>query len=286
MTPRALSIKTRIVISIVAVVSVLAAIKNTPMMRIIVTIIISVVLISCKHRNQEHECVKGLMKAAYYQHGMDTAMPQIKDLKVGFVIHVDTNIKAHHFISFCEDFARRRSIDTVEALRFTYDAEKTRLTSKQIERILNKNKAEADSIHRINNSGQQLVWLINNSNDTVILQMQDWLYICILEAIDINKEWRPIEYWCFSRCGNSYYNKKIMPKMANSFVMDIPRNGDYKTKLRFKLLGLDKFYYSNTFDGKINYCCFKEDVSKYEKGMPHFKLEKLINFEIPPPPLK
>ncbi len=253
-------------------------------MRILSVIAIVYVLISCKIRIEEPKCAKGLMSRAYYEHGVDTPVPQIKGLKNDFIILVDTNTKAHDFISFREEYARRQSMDTFEALRYLEETERAKPTNKQITEILNKNKREADSIHLVNNTGKQLVWLINNSKDTIIVQMQDWLYLCILEALDLNNEWKPIEYWRFSKCGNSYFNRTVLPKMANSFVMDIPQSGNYKTKLRFKLLGLDKFYFSNTFDGKIDYCCFSEDSSEYERGKPHYKLEKMISFKKPPPP--
>jgi hypothetical protein len=250
-------------------------------MKFLFVIIIELTLISCKTRKNEPKCSKGLMNRAYHEHGVDTSIPEIKGLQDKFVVLVDTNILAHNFISFKEDYARLQSVDTFEATIYMDDAERAKLTSKQIREILNKNKKEADSIHEVNNNGQQLVWLINNSKDTITLQMQDWLYICILEALDLNSEWRPIEYWRFSNCGNSYYNKRLLPKTANSFVISIPKIGNYKTKLRFKLLGMDKFYYSNPFNGNIDYCSFIEDSSTYERGKPHYKLEKLINLEIP-----
>jgi hypothetical protein len=259
----------------------LAAILKIASMKILSVIIIGLSLVSCKTKKDEPKCSNGLMDRAHYEHGVDTSIPKIKGLKNEFVILIDTNIQAHDFVSFHEDYARRRTVDTFEALLYANEAENTKLTKKQIAEILSKNKSEADSIHQVNNNGQQLVWLINNSRDTISLQMQDWLYICILEALDLNNEWRPIEYWRFSNCGNSYYNKRLLPKTANSFITSIPQNGNYKTKLRFKLLGLNRFYYSNLFSGNIDYCSFSEDSSRYERGKPHYKLEKLINLEIP-----
>ena len=56
--------------------------------------------------------------------------------------------------------------------------------------------------------------------------------------------------------------------------------GDYKTLLRYKILGFDKLYYSNSFAGNIEYCQFKEDSSTYikfeGKMHPHFPLDSLI----------
>jgi hypothetical protein len=245
-------------------------------MKLLCLIIFGLSLVSCKNQKNEPKCFKGFMDRAHYEHGVDTSIPKIKGLKNEFIILVDTNIQAHDFISFKEGYARHRTVDTFEALIYTNEAENTKLTKKQIATILNKNKREADSIHHVNNNGQQLVWLINNSMDTITIQMQDWFYICILEALDLNNKWRPIEYWRFSKCGNSYYNKQFLPKTANSFITNIPKIGNYQTKLRFKLLGLNRFYFSNTFNGKIDYCSFTEDSLNYDRGKPHYKLEELI----------
>ncbi|MNE57953.1 hypothetical protein D3C80_1529510 [compost metagenome] len=125
---------------------------------------------------------------------------------------------------------------------------------------------------------RQEVWLINNSSDTIEVQMQDGSYVCILEAKNKSHKWKPIEFWRFSRCGNSYYSKRFLPKTANSFLAIHLNKGEYKTKLRYKLLGADKFYYSNEFDGQIEYCQFLEDSSSFtSRGRPHYKLDTLVN---------
>ena len=140
-------------------------------------------------------------------------------------------------------------------------------------------RQQADSAHIKNNQGQNQVWIINNSKDTVTIQMQDWSFICVLQAKTKGGQWYPIQYWRFSTCGNSYYSKHFPPKTANSFVTKLPNEGDYKTKIRYKLLGADKFFYSNEFDGRINYCEFVEDSTNYNnrgEPQPHFKLDSLI----------
>jgi hypothetical protein len=201
------------------------------------------------------DCKIGQMKPAWYEHGIDELIPNIKGLQNEFTIIVDTNFKATNFISFNEDYSRERStkLDTSD-LNWTDDWEK--LTTKQkLEKVNQEKKSyltQADSAHILNNQGQQQVWIINNSKDTVTIQMQDWSFICVLQAKTKGGQWYPIQYWRFSTCGNSYYSKHFPPKTANSFVTKLPNEGDYKTKLRYKLLGADNFFYSNEFDGRIN----------------------------------
>lgn len=230
------------------------------------------------------DCKTGEMQSAWYTMGQDEISPKITGLKPEFIILVDTNLKATNFISFHEQYNRENSteLDTSD-LNWTDGWDK--LTIKQkLEKVRKERKSyqiQADSIHLLNNQGQQLVWIINNSKDTVTIQMQDWSFICILQAKTKSGQWNPMQYWRFSTCGNSYYLKHFPPKTANSFITKLPDKGDYKTKLRFKLLGKDKYYYSNEFDGKINYCEFVEDCTHYNTRQgtpqPHFKLERLIN---------
>jgi len=114
--------------------------------------------------------------------------------------------------------------------------------------------------------------------------MQDWSYICVLQGLTKGGQWFPLQYWRFSNCGNSYHDKHFPPKTANSFITTIPNKGDYETKLRFKLLGTDKFYYSNEFTGKINYCDFVEDSTNYNdrssKPEPHYKLDSIVHLSM------
>jgi hypothetical protein len=229
------------------------------------------------------DCKTGQMKPAWYEHGIDEQIPNIKGLQNEFVIIVDTNSKAKNFISFDEDYSRERSnkLDTSD-LNWTDNWEQ--LTPKQkFEKVNQEKKSyliQADSAHFLNNQGQQQVWIINNSRDTVTIQMQDWSFICVLQAKTKGGQWYPIQYWRFSTCGNSYGFKKFPPKTANSFITELPNKGDYLTKLRYKLLGENKYYYSNEFEGKINYCEFVEDSTdyndRYDNKKPHFKLDTLI----------
>jgi hypothetical protein len=236
--------------------------------------------------NEDFNCSKGLMKEAWYEHGLDEVIPPVKDLREDFVILVDTNFKATNFISFDEDYSRTQSntLDTSE-LSLINPVEWEKLSVKEKLEKLSEQKIsyrqQANSAHIRNNRGQNQVWIINNTADTVSIQMQDWSYICILQGLTKGGQWFPIQYWRFSTCGNSYHYKQFAPRTANSFITTIPNSGEYETRLRFKLLGTDKFYYSNEFIGKINYCEFVEDSMSYKDigpiSEPHYKLDTLVN---------
>jgi hypothetical protein len=238
-----------------------------------------------KEFKESFNCSKGLMKAAWYEHGIDEPIPPIKNIENGFTILVDTNCKATNFISFDEDYSRTQSIQLDSSdLSWTDNWGKLSIKQKH-EKIIQEKlsyKINADKTHIKNNNGQNQIWIINNSNDIVSIQMQDWSYICVLQGFSKGGQWLPVQYWRFSTCGNSYYTKKFLPKTANSFIIKLPVKGDYETKLRFKLLGTDKFYFSNEFKGRINYCEFVEDSTNFNdrrsKPEPHYKLDTLIRF--------
>lgn len=225
------------------------------------------------------------MEPAWYEHGINEPIPALKVLSNNFLIVVDPNFKATNFISFEEDYLRHQSINRdTNDLKLNYFEENwDKLSIKKRLKMLDStklaNKLEADSVHLINNQGKNQVWVINNTSDTVSIQMQDWSFICILQGLTKSGRWLPLQYWRFSGCGNSYHHKQFAPKTANSFLFTIPNKGDYQTKLRFKILGVDQFYYSNEFTGKIDYCEFVEDSSNHtpdQSPPPHYKLDSII----------
>lgn len=227
------------------------------------------------------------MQRAWYEYGAYEPISDITGLTNVFQIKVDSDCKAINFVSCNEQYCRERSmqLDTtdlqwMEGWDMLTVNEKLQMRDKERADY----KQEADSVHLANNRGQQQVWIINNSDDTVTIPVQDWSYICILQGRAKDGLWYPVQYWNFSTCGNSYSDKHFPPKTANSFVTTIPREGDFATKLRYKLLGKNNFYYSNEFDGKIDRCQFVEDSSSYRrygiKRLPHYKLDSIIHLMI------
>ncbi|EPR73291.1 hypothetical protein ADIWIN_1722 [Winogradskyella psychrotolerans RS-3] len=82
----------------------------------------------------------------------------------------------------------------------------------------------------------------------------------LLEAKDKNEEWKPIEYlkqYSFL-CGTGHEDYRLKPK---HFIFSTVKRyeGNYKTKLRVKLMSFNKIYYSNTFEGHINYSQFDSE---------------------------
>ncbi|MCH2045621.1 MAG: hypothetical protein MK212_16010 [Saprospiraceae bacterium] len=107
--------------------------------------------------------------------------------------------------------------------------------------------------------------LCNRSEDTLKIPTQDYYLFIIQEAQDSNKNWKPIEYWQYSDCGNSYITLEIP---ANSYVFTKRKRytkGDYKTKIRLKLLLQDSVIYSEPYIGSINYKQFLIPPSKNER---------------------
>lgn len=208
------------------------------------------------YANQDSiDCKEGQMQAARFEMGTKEEVPDFLQKMSDFGIYVDTTNRAINFVSFHEDYLR------------TSDSSMS--------------GENPDSIHKVNNTNKQQVWIYNRSEKDVTLQMQDWWYICILQAKTPNGNWQPIQYWRFSSCGNSYYDETFKPNTANSFVFEIPKYGDFKTQLRFKLLGKEIFHYSNSFAGSINLCDFVENEKTYIRlrhaPEPNYKLDSLIN---------
>ncbi len=95
------------------------------------------------------------------------------------------------------------------------------------------------------------VYVINKTSDSISISTQDWHLFLIQEAKNKNGEWKPVEYWQYSTCGNSYLTKSIKPNgilKTESLVYF----GDFKTEIRFKLLDNNQIYYSNAIHGSVN----------------------------------
>lgn len=268
-----------------------------PQMQYSIIFCLTFMFCSCTTKDQQSKkpfkeifnCTVGLMKNAWYENGVDENIPPIKDLSSSFLILVDTSLKATNYISYVENYFRKQSntLDTSFLSLFSLEDWKKLSVNEKLKKWAaqkNSYKQMADATHVKNNKGQNKIWIINNTTDKVSIQLQDMSYICILQGLTKGGQWFPIQYWKFSTCGNSYYDKRFAPKAANSFIATIPNEGNYETKLRFKLLGTDKFYYSNIFDGKIDYCDFVEDSTTYNdrraKPEPHYKLDSMVHLSM------
>lgn len=95
------------------------------------------------------------------------------------------------------------------------------------------------------------VFIYNPSKDTVYLDQQDGRVIMIQEAKDENGVWKPIEFWRYSWCGNSYGAEGLLPN-ALAVVKVFKYDGDFETEIRLKLKNGDKIIYSDSFKGTIN----------------------------------
>ncbi len=96
----------------------------------------------------------------------------------------------------------------------------------------------------------------NTTADTLFLDNEDGRLTMIREARDASGEWKPIEYWNHSLCGNSFGQCIIPP--GNLAVIKIPHyGGNYKTKMRLKCQAGGKVYYSQTFVGRMNKAQFE-----------------------------
>ncbi len=217
------------------------------------------------------DTAKPAMQRAWYQFDTETKLPA-NIPHGGFAVLADTSFKATGFVSIEERFLRHFSTvsdTTISYYRADWVKPWKRLTKQQRRTRIALEQAsyaqKADSLHTLNNRGRFRVWLLNNSADTITLNTEGESLVCVLQAQDMAKKWQPVQFWRFSSCGNSNIAKYLLPQASISFLASIPRNGNFKTALRYKLAGVKQFYYSNEFEGRINYGEFKD--------YPHFFLD-------------
>jgi hypothetical protein len=108
------------------------------------------------------------------------------------------------------------------------------------------------------------VFIINMGDSAHYMQVQDSRVCMIQEAKNQNGEWKPIEYWTHSWCGNSYYSFDIPPNYCA--VTKIPiYKGNFETEMRLKMLNDTVIYYSKPFRGSINLSQF-DTLAKWVVG--------------------
>jgi len=212
------------------------------------------------------------------QSGENGETPVVRTKPNEFNIIVNPKLKPVNFITSLERYYRSQTqkVDTsVFSLTILYwNKLSAAQKSVEIEQQRANNEERANTAHKTSNINQQLIYMVNNTNQDVALQMQDDNFIGVLEARVGHNEWRPVQYLTFSWCGNSYVLKHIAAGHKAYFITPA-LTGNYKTTLRYKILGKDQFYYSNKFKGRINYCDLYDT-----KHSPKEKLAAFVKYYI------
>ncbi|MBO6185117.1 MAG: hypothetical protein J6O88_10615 [Chryseobacterium sp.] len=142
-------------------------------------------------------------------------------------------------------------------------------SNSRIEKLFTKNSKDSILVvTEIKNDSLFSIYVKNNGQKDVLLIPQDNKLTLIQEALNKDKKWKPIEFWVNSDCGMSYL-KKIIVKKGEIISLSSKRyNGNFKTKIRFKLLIHDKVYYSNSLTASIN-------QSKFEKSAWYHRFKEM-----------
>ncbi|VXB97406.1 conserved hypothetical protein [Flavobacterium sp. 9AF] len=139
-----------------------------------------------------------------------------------------------------------------------------------------KNKIQI--IAKITNDTIISIYLKNNTKDSLLLSKQDWHLYLIQEAKNKKEEWKPIEYWSYSWCGNSYYSEKI--ESGKIIKTDTEKyNGTFETEIRFKFLINNEIFYSNQLKCKIDMIQF-EIPEKFTKHSTYNNVLRVSNKEL------
>ncbi|MGO4708204.1 hypothetical protein AB4Y90_03605 [Chryseobacterium sp. 2TAF14] len=131
----------------------------------------------------------------------------------------------------------------------------------RIEKLFKRNNKDSVLvIAEVKNDSVFSIYLKNNNLKDLQLIPQDNKLRVIQEALTPDKKWKPIEFWINSDCGVSYL-KKINLKHGEIISLNSKKyNGNFKTKIRFKLQINKKNYYSNSVTASINQSKFEKSV--------------------------
>ncbi len=100
------------------------------------------------------------------------------------------------------------------------------------------------------------VLLVNMTSQQVAFLAQDSRLYITQEALDIDGNWKPVEYLPSSWCGNSYHSVILGPRQYWSFAA-ARFTGKLETRFRFRLdhhtsNKQNTTIYSNEFEGSLN----------------------------------
>jgi hypothetical protein len=76
-----------------------------------------------------------------------------------------------------------------------------------------------------------LLYLKNKTKDSLELYLQDSHLFLIQEGKNKEGNWKPIEFWRYATCGNSYISKKIA---SEDIIKTSTKNytGEFETEIR------------------------------------------------------
>lgn len=98
--------------------------------------------------------------------------------------------------------------------------------------------------------------LINTGDAAIRIRKQDWSLISIKEAQTYAGKWKPIEFWNYSWCGNSYYDYSIMSGQV-LLLRTYKQFGETATRLRLRLrTESNGVVVSDWYDGFFDENCF------------------------------
>ncbi len=112
---------------------------------------------------------------------------------------------------------------------------------------------------RLHDDNYFTAYLVNTTDTTFHAKRQDGSLIMIQEAKDENGEWKPIEFWIPSGCGNSYFNPLELAPNEFAKVAIVKYSGRFQTELRLKFKYSSEIMYSQPFSGSINPAQLEEE---------------------------
>lgn len=136
-----------------------------------------------------------------------------------------------------------------------------------------------EEVHASTNNRDFIAGISNYSSDSIFIPIQDGSLISILEAKDERGEWKPIQFWPISGCGNSYHSECILPNQTILFT--VKKNfGGFHTSMRLRLHGTNTIFVSKEFKGSIKKEMFKikENIVQDYK---HILCNKVFFLEAP-----
>ena len=230
--------------------------------RKMVYLFITVVLSGCAESSSDHDFDTRKFSLPTIVQVLDTSVMELTSVDYMEMAHpvFSGKFRFGDTVDLDSSTTSRHEGDFVEEPRMTFGGDTMGTDGLQV--ITDYRKIIHPAVEYLRAESHYPVYVVNESSRAKFLYGKDRHVFAIQEALDASGWWRPIEGRAFDFCGNGRWALCVRP---NEYVLFSMRRytGNFKTKLRIRLVNGSATYVSEPFEGEINFKQFLVEPDGY-----------------------
>ncbi|UKB83363.1 hypothetical protein LF887_20480 [Chryseobacterium sp. MEBOG06] len=133
--------------------------------------------------------------------------------------------------------------------------------------VLGQKSKSVKTFAEVKNDSIISVSIKNMTEDSLFIPTQDSKFYMIKEMKSSSGIWKPIEFWRYSTCGNSYFESATIPPEKSKQTEIQFTKGKSSTEIRIKFLFKNQIYYSNSLKVKLNLSVLNQKKDLYSDSV-------------------